>query len=66
MVSGGKRRGSGRKKKPEHLKRTPVTIRLPNWMITELKKNGQLGYVIEEHLAKKYFKHQLEDYEKLN
>ena len=52
-MQGGKRTGSGRKKKPVHLKRNPVTIRLPQFMILRLKRDGEIGYLIEEQLAKK-------------
>jgi len=53
-MRGGKRMGSGRKKKPVHLKRNPVTIRLPQWMILQLKRDGEIGYLIEEQLAKNF------------
>ena len=52
-MRGGKRTGADRKKKPSHLRRELVTIRLPRWMITQLKNNGEIGYLIEELLAKK-------------
>jgi hypothetical protein len=55
-MRGGKRMGSGRKRKPVHLKRNPVTIRLPQWMILQLKRDGEIGYLIEEQLAKKFEK----------
>jgi hypothetical protein len=61
-MRGGKRMGSGRKKKPVHLKRNPVTIRLPQWMILQLKRDGEIGYLIEEQLAKK-FQELPEDYD---
>jgi len=51
-MRGGKRTGAGRKKKPVHLKRNPVTIRLPQWMVLRLKRDGEIGYLIEEQLAK--------------
>ena len=51
-MQGGKRTGSGRKKKAEHLRRELVTIRLPKWMILQLKKEGEIGYLIELHLLK--------------
>ena len=51
-MRGGKRVGAGRRKKPEHLRRELVTIRLPKWMILQLKKNGEIGYLIEDQLAK--------------
>ena len=41
-MQGGKRTGSGRKKKPVHLKRNPVTIRLPQFMILRLKRDGEI------------------------
>ncbi len=62
-MRGGKRAGAGRKKKPNHLKRELVTIRLPQWMISQLKRNGQIGYVIESQLAKKDFLNLPDDYE---
>lgn len=62
QMRGGKRTGSGRKKKPVHLKRNPVTIRLPQWMILRLKRDGEMGYLIEEQLAKK-FEELPEDYD---
>jgi len=37
-----KRVGAGRKKKPDHLRRELVTIRLPQWMISQLKSNGEM------------------------
>ena len=52
-MRGGKRAGAGRRKKPDHLRRELVTIRLPRWMITQLKNNGEIGYLIEDLLAKK-------------
>ena len=29
-----------------------VAIRLPKWMIEQLKDLGEIGYVLEEHLVK--------------
>ena len=62
-MRGGKRTGAGRKKKPDHLRRELVTIRLPQWMITQLKNNGEIGYLIEELLAKKGSLKQPDDYD---
>lgn len=50
-MRGGKRDGAGRKRQPEHLRREPVTIRLPKWMIDQLKAKGEIGYLIEIELA---------------
>lgn len=62
-MQGGRRVGAGRKKKPDHLRRELVTIRLPQWMILQLKNNGEIGYLIENHLAKNYFLDLPDDYE---
>jgi hypothetical protein len=51
-MRGGKRQGAGRKKKPEYLRRKVISIRLPQWMISQLKEKGQIGYMIESELAK--------------
>ena len=61
-MRGGKRAGAGRKKKPVHLRRELVTIRLPQWMISQIKNNGEIGYVIENQLASKDFLDLPEDY----
>ena len=61
-MRGGKRVGSGRKKKPDHLRRKAVTIRLPQWMVSQLKRKGQIGCVIEYQLAKKDFLDLPDDY----
>ena len=63
-MHGGKRMGSGRKKKPEHLKRNIVTIRLPNWMILQLEDKGEIGYIIENQLTKMDFLSLPNDYTK--
>ena len=62
-MRGGRRTGAGRKKKPEHLRRELVTIRLPQWMISQLKNNGEIGYLIEIQLAKKGFLNLPDDYD---
>ena len=62
-MRGGRRTGAGRKKKPDHLRRELVTIRLPQWMISQLKNNGEIGYLIEIQLAKNGFLNLPDDYE---
>lgn len=62
-MRGGRRAGAGRKKKPDHLRRDAVTIRLPQWMILQLKSKGEIGYLIECHLAEKGFLDLPVDYE---
>ncbi len=61
-MRGGKRKGAGRKKRPGHLRRKPVTIRLPNWMITQIKNKGEIGYLIELKLATHGFLELPKDY----
>ena len=51
-MRGGRRTGAGRKKKPAHLRREVIAVRLPQWMITQLKGMGSVNYVLEEHLVK--------------
>ena len=62
-MRGGKRTGAGRKKKPEHLKRELLTIRLPQWMIEQIKTKGEIGYVIEDQLGRHDFLNLPEDYD---
>jgi len=62
-MRGGKRVGAGRKKKPDHLRREPITIRLPQWMILQLKKHGQIGYFIEALLTKQDIFNVPDDYD---
>lgn len=62
-MRGGRRMGAGRKKKPDHLRRELVTIRLPQWMISQLKNRGEIGYLIENQLAKKDFLDLPDNYE---
>lgn len=62
-MRGGKRVGAGRKKKPEHLKRELLTIRLPKWMIEQIKSKGEIGYIIEDQLSKNDFLDLPDDYD---
>lgn len=62
-MRGGRRAGAGRKKKPDYLRRDLVTIRLPQWMISQLKRNGEIGYFIEEQLAKQDILNVPDDYD---
>ena len=61
-MRGGRRAGAGRKKKPDHLRRKLVTIRLSQWMISQIKSKGEIGYLIENQLAKKDFLDLPDDY----
>ena len=54
-MHGGKRKGSGRKRMADSLRREIISIRLPKWMILQLKTKGEIGYVIECQLLKANF-----------
>jgi hypothetical protein len=62
-MRGGKRTGAGRKKKSAHLRRDVVAIRLPRWMIDQLKDKGEIGYVLESLLLKDGFLKPPDDYD---
>ena len=62
-MRGGKRVGAGRKKKPDHLRRELITIRLPQWMISQIKRKGALGFSIEEQMLKDNFLDLPDDYD---
>lgn len=63
-MKGGKRTGAGRKKRADHLRREIVTIRLPQWLITQLKEKGEMGYLIEGFLVNTNYFNLPEDYKK--
>ena len=50
-------RGKPKPKLPHHLKRIHVNARIQRWMIDELKKKGEVGYVLEDILIKAGFKY---------
>lgn len=54
-MRGGKRAGAGRKKKPDYLRREPMTIRLPQWMISQLKKKVKLAILSRRYWQNKTF-----------
>ena len=62
-MRGGKRVGAGRKKKPDHLRRELITIRLPQWMILQIKRKGAIGFSIEEQMLKDNFLNLPDDYD---
>lgn len=61
-MQGGKRIGSGRKKVAGNLRRELVTLRLPKWMIIQLKNEGEIGIIIENNLLKAEFINPPNDY----
>jgi len=53
-------RGIPKPKLPSHLKRVHVNARIQKWMLDELKKQGEVGIVLEYILEKAGFKYQPE------
>ena len=45
-------RGIPKPKLPSHLKRVPVNARIQKWMLDELKRQGEVGIVLEYILEK--------------
>ena len=54
-MQGGRRTGAGRKKKPDHLRRELVTIRLPQWMIFTAQKQRRNWLFDRKSFGKKLF-----------
>ncbi len=50
-------RGIPKPKLPHHLKRVHVNARIQRWMIDELKKKGEVGFVLEDILINSGFKY---------
>ena len=55
MARGGKRLGAGRKPVPAQLKKMPISIKLPKWLIDWLDEQGDSRpNVIERALCQQY------------
>ena len=54
-MSGGKREGAGRKPSPPELKKSPISLKLPRWMIEwmDARPESRAG-LIEEALKKRH------------
>ncbi len=50
-------RGVPKPKLPSHLKRVHVNARIQRWMLEQLKKKGEVGFVLEEILIKAGFQY---------
>ena len=50
-------RGIPKPKLPSHLKRVHVNARIQKWMLDQLKRKGEVGFVLEEILIKAGFKY---------
>lgn len=57
-VSGGERKGAGRKTSPPELKKIPVGIKLPRWLIEWMREQPESQAVLIEDALKR--RHKLE------
>ena len=57
LTKRGGYRGKSKPKLPPHLRRVRVNARIQQWMLNELKKKGQVGYVLEDILIRAGFKY---------
>lgn len=53
-MKGGKRKGSGRKKLPDHLRRVQFSCRLPAHIVEWLRNRKMQGRIVEEALINYY------------
>jgi len=51
-------RGIPKPKLSPHLKRVHVNARIQRWMLEQLKKKGEVGFVLEEILIKAGFQYE--------
>ena len=55
MTLGGKREGAGRKPTPPHLKKMPISVKLPQWLLDWLDtQEASRAVVIEDALKKQH------------
>lgn len=48
-------RGKPKPKLPPHLRRVHVNARIQQWMVEQLKKKGEIGFVLEDIIIKAGF-----------
>lgn len=54
-MSGGARKGSGRKPSPPNLKKIPIGVKLPRWLVVWLRAQPESQAVlIEDALVRRY------------
>lgn len=54
MTHGGKRPGAGRKHADPLIKRIPIQVRLPAWLVEWLREHGRIGRLIEEAVTERH------------
>lgn len=50
-------RGKSKPKLPPHLKRVHINARIQQWMVDQLKKKGEIGFVLEDIIIKAGFEY---------
>jgi len=60
-MSGGARQGAGRKPSPPELKKEPISLKLPRWLIEWMDKQDESRAVLIEEALKR--RHKLKPHE---
>ena len=55
-MSGGERKGAGRKHSPPELKKIPVGVKLPRWLVEWMREQPESQAVLIEEALKKRHK----------
>lgn len=55
-MSGGKREGSGRKPSPPALKKEPISVKLPKWLLEWMDTQPESRAVLIEDALKRWYK----------
>jgi len=55
-MSGGERKGAGRKPSPPELKKIPVGVKLPRWLVEWMRDQPESQAVLIEEALKKLHK----------
>jgi hypothetical protein len=56
MMSGGERKGAGRKPSPPELKKIPVGVKLPRWLVEWMRTHPESQAVLIEDSLKRQHK----------
>lgn len=56
MTYGGKREGAGRKLMPERLKKRPISLKLPGWLIDWMDQQDESRAVLIEQALRRVHK----------
>lgn len=56
MTHGGKREGAGRKLLPERIKKRPISIKLPGWLVDWMDQQNESRAVLIEQALRRIHK----------